>query len=160
MSSSDCSSSLTTFFHAVLELASILGTSHEAREVKRPDLLSAQDIGNVTRRDELGESLDDSRLADTRVAEDERVVLLTARENLHDALDLLVTTDDGVELAIGGELGEVASVLFEHGALVALLALGHTRHEARVHAHVGHRRSVCLTTLCNELVDCVAHRVT
>jgi len=45
---------LDDLLHAVLELASILGTSHEAREVKRPDLLSAQDIGNVTRRDELG----------------------------------------------------------------------------------------------------------
>ena len=146
--------------HAVLELAAVLGAGDETGEVERPDLLAAEDVGDVARGDELREALDDGRLAHARVAEDERVVLLTAGEHLHDALDLAVAADDGVELAVGGELGEVAAVLLEHGALVALLPLGHAGHEARVHAHVGDGRTVGLAALGDELVDGVADGVT
>ena len=120
--------------HALLELAAVLGPGDEAREVERPDLLAAQDVRHVAPGDELGEALHDGGLAHARVAQDERVVLLAAREDLHDALDLSVAADDGVEPAVGGELGEVAAVLLEHGALVALL-LGPRPPEAR-HAHV------------------------
>ena len=41
------------------------------------------------RGDEQGEPLDDRRLADTRLADEHRIVLLPPREDLHDALDLL-----------------------------------------------------------------------
>src|SRR5256885_2131121 len=44
-----------------------------------------------------------------------------AREDLHDPLDLGLTADDGVELALGRELGQVAPELIEQ--LRGLLAL-------------------------------------
>ena len=46
-------------------------------------------------------------------ADQHRVVLGAAREDLDDAADLLVAADDRVELALLGERGEVASVLLE-----------------------------------------------
>jgi hypothetical protein len=47
-----------------------------------------------------------------------------AREDLHDPLDLGLAADDGVELALGGELREVAAELVQElGGLLAL-ALG------------------------------------
>ena len=55
------------------------------------------------------------------LADEHRVVLGAAREDLHDPLDLGLAPDDRVELAVGGELGEVAAELVEQ--LRGLLAL-------------------------------------
>src|SRR5207248_1446925 len=60
-------------------------------------------------------------LAHAGLADEHRVVLLAPREDLHDPLDLGLPAHDGVELALGGELGEVATELVEQ--LRALLAL-------------------------------------
>src|SRR5205823_5228469 len=48
-----------------------------------------------------------------------------AREDLHDPLDLGLAADDRVELALGGEAGEIAAELVEQ--LRGLLALALTR---------------------------------
>src|SRR5204862_3887495 len=63
----------------------------------------------------------DGRLADARLTDQHRVVLGAPREDLHDPLDLGLTTDDGIELALRGELGQVAAELVEQ--LRGLLAL-------------------------------------
>ena len=49
---------------------------------------------------------------------------MPAREDLHDPLDLGLAADDGVELALGGELGEVAAELVEQLRGLLALALG------------------------------------
>ena len=147
----------------VLELAAVLGAGHERGHVKRPDLLVAQHVGHGARRDELGQALDDGRLAHARVAQDEWVVLLAARQHLHDALHLAVAADHGVELALGGKRGEVAAVLLEHGGVVRggrLLAGRANRHAVRPDANLPHLwRRVGGLVLVDELVHGVAHRV-
>ncbi len=52
------------------------------------------------------------------------VVLRAAREDLHDALDLGLAPDDRVELALGGELRQVAAELVEQLRALGLLAGG------------------------------------
>ena len=145
--------------HALLELAAVLGARHERGDVERPDLLATQDVGHVASGDELCEPLHDGCLAHTRVTQDERVVLLPAREHLHDALDLAVAVEDGVELARLGKLGEVAAVLLEHGAVVRGGLLAHAHEGAGIHAHLGGRLPLVLSVLRDKLVHCVAHRV-
>src|SRR3954462_10880847 len=109
---------------ALLELAAVLRPGDERREVERVDLLAAQELGDVGVRDALREPLDDRRLADAGLADEHRVVLRAAREDLHDPLDLGLAAHDGVELALGGELREVAAELIQElGGLLAL-ALG------------------------------------
>ena len=49
------------------------------------------------------------------LADEDRVVLRPPGEDLHDPLDLPGATDDGVELALPGRLGEVAAELVEDG---------------------------------------------
>ena len=71
-----------------------------------------------------GQALDDGGLADAGLAQQHRVVLGAAREDLHDPLDLGLAADDRVELALGGELGQVAAELVEQ--LRGLLALART----------------------------------
>ncbi len=62
-------------------------------------------------------------LPDARLADEHRVVLCAPRQDLHHALDLGLAADDGVELALGGELREVAPELVEQLRALRLLAL-------------------------------------
>src|SRR6476620_9368813 len=112
----------------LLELAAVLGTGHQRGQVERVDLLALQQLGNLVPGDALGQALHDGGLADAGLADQHRVVLGAARQDLHDPLDLVLATDHRVELALGGQLGQVAAELVEQlRALLALLAGGATR---------------------------------
>ena len=73
-----------------------------------------QRLGDVVGDDLLGQALDDGGLADAGLADEHRVVLGAAAEDLHDPLELAGPADDRVELLLAGELGEVATELVEH----------------------------------------------
>ena len=70
----------------------------------------------------VGEALDDGGLAHAGLADQDRVVLGPAREDLDHAADLVVAADDGVELAPAGVGNQVAAVLLER--LVGALGVG------------------------------------
>ena len=109
----------------LLELSAILGAGHQGGQVEGVDLLALEQLGHLVGRDPLGQSFDHGGLAHTGLADQHRVVLGAARQDLHHALDLVLTADDRVELALGRELGQVAAELVEQlGALAALLAGG------------------------------------
>src|SRR5262249_50478849 len=102
---------------AFLELAAVLGAGDHHGEVEHDDALVAKQFGDVAVHDQLGEALDDGGLADARLAQEHRVVLGAAAEHLDDALDLVGPADDGVELALAGQLGEVAAKAVQGGGL-------------------------------------------
>ena len=91
---------LHDLLQALLELAAVLRAGDERGEVERVDLLALQELGHLVRGDARGEALDDGGLADARLADQHGVVLLAAREDLHDPLDLRLAADDRVELAL------------------------------------------------------------
>ena len=64
--------------------------------------LPLQALGHVALDDAVGQALDDGRLADAGLADEDRVVLGAARQHLDDPADLLVAADDRVELALRG----------------------------------------------------------
>src|SRR6478735_9300868 len=107
---------------ALLELTAVLRPGHERGEVERVDLLVLEDVRHLVRGDARGETLDDGGLADARLADENRIVLRTTAEDLHDALDLGLTTDDRVELALLRLLRQVAAELVEQLRALALLA--------------------------------------
>ena len=117
---------------ALLEFAAVLRAGEHRAEVERDDTLVLQRLGNVARDDAAREALDDRRLADPGIADEDRVVLRAAREDLHDAADLLVASDDGVELALAGKVREVLRVLLEG----LVLLLGALVRDAAAAAHV------------------------
>jgi hypothetical protein len=84
----------------LLELAAVLGPGHQRAHVQRDDLLVAQPGGHVARHDALRQPFDDGRLAHARLADQHRVVLGAPAEDLDHAANLLVATDDRVELAL------------------------------------------------------------
>src|SRR3954466_4701733 len=73
---------------ALLELAAVLRPGQQGADVQADDLAVAQALGDVAGDDPLGQALDDRRLADARLADQHRVVLGAAREDLDDAADL------------------------------------------------------------------------
>jgi hypothetical protein len=98
---------------ALLELTAVLRARDEGADVERVDAPLAQRLGHVAGDDALGEALGDRGLADAGLADQDRVVLRAAREDLDDAPDLVVAADDRIELALLRGGGEVAAVLLE-----------------------------------------------
>ena len=110
---------------ALLELAAVLRAGEQRADVERDDLAVAQRLGHVARDDALGEALDDGGLADAGVADEDRVVLAAAGEDLDDAADLVVAADHRIELALRGLLGEVAAEALERVDLLLGTLVGH-----------------------------------
>src|SRR5207248_1421650 len=104
---------LHDLLQALLELAAVLRAGDEGGEVERVDLLALEDVGHLVAGDPRGEALDDGGLADARLADQDGVVLLATRQDLHHALDLGLAADDRVELALRGLLRQVAAELVE-----------------------------------------------
>ena len=61
----------------------------------------------------LGQAFDDGGFADARLADEHRIVLGAARKHLDHAPDLFVAADHRIQLALGGELREIAPVFFQ-----------------------------------------------
>ena len=115
---------LDDLLEPLLELAAVLGAGDEAADVQRQDALVEQRLRNVARDDALGQALGDGRLADARLADQRRVVLGAAAEDLDDALDLLLAADDRIDLAGANGVGEVDAQLVDGGGLGGALGLG------------------------------------
>ena len=105
--------------------------------------------------DATGEALDDSGLADSWLADEDGVVFGAAGEHLDNAANLLVATDDGVELAVAREFGEVFTVLLQR----LELSLGVLVGDALRSAHGGERLEDGLVG-CAHGGECVAGGIT
>ena len=100
-------------FKPIFELAAILCAGNHAGEVESDDALVLKYLGDVTVDDAAREAFDDGGFADARFADQDGVVLRSAREHLDHAANLLVAADDGIELALAREVGQVFSVLLQ-----------------------------------------------
>ena len=103
---------------ALLELAAVLGAGNERAHVERQHALALDAFRHLAIDNAQRQALDDRGLADARLADQHRVVLGAALQDLHHAPDLLVASDHRVELALLGALGEVDGVLLQGLALV------------------------------------------
>ena len=143
-----CSSSMNRIASLVLRSSSMIflrrssnspryfvpATSEPMSSV-RTRLLSRMS-GHVAGDDPVREALGDRGLADAGLADQGRVVLRLAAEDLDDPLDLLLAADHGVELVRAGGLGEVdAQRVHGRGLAGALRLLGRSgRRRLRQHA--------------------------
>jgi hypothetical protein len=113
-------SSLRIPFRALLELPAILGPGDDQRKVERQHPLLGQEDRHPALDDAQGETLHDRGLADTGLAQQDRVVLGPPREDLDDPFDLALAADQRVEGALRGECREITAVLGEEGQLLLL----------------------------------------
>src|SRR5205085_2529919 len=112
---------LEDLLQALLEVTAVAGAGDECTEIERVQLLVAQRVGHVVVDDLLGEALDDGGLADTGFADQHRVVLGAAGEDLHHPLELAGSADHRVELALTRHVREVAAELIEDLAVLVVL---------------------------------------
>ena len=110
-----------------LELAAILGAGEQRGHVERQHALALERLRHLAVDDALREPFDDRRLADARLADQHRIVLRAALENLDRAADFVVAADHRVELACAGALGQVDGVLLERLALAFGVLVVHLR---------------------------------
>ena len=109
---------------AVLEFAAILRAGDHGAEVHGDDALVLEGFGHVAVDDAAGEAFDDGGLADAGFADEHGVVLRAAGEHLHDAADLVVAADDGIDLPLAGKGGEVFAVFLQGLELVLGILVG------------------------------------
>ena len=95
----------------LLEFATKLGASDKGAEAEGHQLFMFQVLGHVAIDDALCQALDDCGLADSRFADQDRIVLGPPRQHLDGSTNLLVAADDRVDLALGCRLGQIAGVL-------------------------------------------------
>ena len=112
-------------FEPFLELAAILGSGDHRAHVEREQLLVLEAFRNVAVDDAQRETLDDRGLTDPGLADQHRIVLGPAREDLDGAANLLVASDHRIELAVARRLGEVAGIFLE--CIVGVLGRGRNR---------------------------------
>ncbi len=96
-----------------LELAAKFGARNQRTHIERDQLAILEAVWHVALDDSPREAFDDRGLADARLADQHRVVLGAAREDLDHAPDFLVASYDRIDFAGRGELGQVASVFFQ-----------------------------------------------
>ena len=103
---------------SLLKFAAVLRAGEHGAEVERHESLRLEALRHVARSNALSESFDDGCLADARFADENRVVLGSPRQHLHDATNFFVATDDRVDLACTGTRSEVDAVLLQGLELV------------------------------------------
>ncbi len=115
---------LDDLLQALFELAAVLGAGDQRADVQRQQALALQRLRHVAGDDAVRQALDDRRLADAGLADQDRVVLRAAREDLNQPLDLAAAADHGVELAGARRRGQVDAQLVDGGRARAGAAAG------------------------------------
>ena len=97
----------------LFELAAELCPGNEQAHVYRNHALAFEWLGHLARSDTLGEAFDDGRLTDARLANQHRIVLGAAHQDFHEPQNLVFAANDRIELAVGGQRGQIDTIFFE-----------------------------------------------
>ena len=102
----------------LLEFAAIFRAGDQRAHVEREQLLVLKRFRHVAVDDAQGEAFDDRGLADAGLADQHGIVLGAAREHLNCAANLLVASDDRIELAFARGFREIARIFLQRVILI------------------------------------------
>ncbi len=105
----------------LFELAAVLGAGDDQRKIERQDALIGQERRHVALGDALRQAFHDGGLAHAGLADQHRIVLGAAAQNLHHALQFVIAADQRVERVVHGGLGEVAAEFRQQRAFLGAL---------------------------------------
>ena len=108
---------------AFLKLSAVFRSCHHACQIECYEPFAEEHGGTLPVCNHLGETLHDGTLTYARLSNQNRIVLLPSAENLHHALNLTLSSYDGVELVIQSLLGQVCREIIEHRSLRLLFRL-------------------------------------
>ena len=126
--------------------------------VERVDGGLGEDLGDFALGDPPGQPFGDRRLADAGLADQQRVVLAPAAQDLDHALDLVLAADQRIDLAVARELVEVLRELVERRALAVRLVLLAFGARAAALARLGRLGRIALLDAVGDEVDDVEAR--
>ena len=130
----------------LFELATVLGAGEQQRHVEHQQTLAFQGVGNFLVDDALRQAFHDRGLAHARLADQHRIVLGPALQDLDRATDLVVAADDRIELALPRTLGQVQRVFGKCFALA--FGLGVVDRLAAAHGRRSRARVPCGSPPC------------
>ena len=105
---------LQDILHTFLKLSAVHRTSHEHCHIERDDTFILQ-FGCIRVDELLRQSLDDSGLAYSGFAEQNRIVLPAAREDTQCTRYLLLASDNRIEFTLKSQTREVTAIGIESG---------------------------------------------
>ncbi len=106
---------------ALFKLAAIHRARHQRAHVELQHALVEQRLRRIAVDDALRQPFDDGGLAHARLADQRRIVLGAAREDLDHALDFGLPPDHRIELAFFGRRRQIGRQLIDHRRLGAFL---------------------------------------
>ena len=110
---------------ALLELAAVLGTGHQRAHVQAEHGAVLQVFGHIAPDDPLGQTLGDGGLADAGLTDQAGVVLGLTGQDTDDVPDLLIASDDRVQLLLAGQVHKVLTVFLEGIVGILRVVVGH-----------------------------------
>ena len=142
---------------ALLEVAAIARAGEQRAHVERKHRRALEHLGHVGIDDLAGEALGDRGLADARVADQQRIVLLPPAKDLDRALDLRFAADQRIDAPVAGLAVEIDAI----GIQGAFLLLGFSAvfrilRLARLGLLVGAPRQAGAVRMAGALGDAVA----
>ena len=145
---------LDAFLQALFEFTAKLAARHQRGHIQRDNALATQQIGHLIRHDELGQSFHHGGFAHARLAQQQRVVLLATRQDLHHALDFFRAADNGVQLAIARFFCKIGAEFLQDALLRGLAA---KRIVARQHGGLPHQVVQHATDVVARYAQAVQH---
>mmetsp|Transcript_31818 Transcript_31818/g.90369 ORF Transcript_31818/g.90369 Transcript_31818/m.90369 type:complete len:220 (+) Transcript_31818:1333-1992(+) len=112
--------------YAALELATLLGSRHEQPHIQGQDALVQKELGHrvpvgVSAPDNgISQALGDGGLSDSRLSQQDGVILCATSQDLSHALHLLLAPEDRISFSLLHILVEVTAVLVGHFSLLFL----------------------------------------
>ena len=124
----------------VLELSAVFRPGDQGPHVERDDPLVLEVLRHVAHHDAVRQPFDNRRLADARLADQDRVVFPPPGKDLDHAADLGVAADDRIDLPLPGHLDQVGRVTLQGLVLVLRILVDHllgAAHRLERGQHVG-----------------------
>ena len=100
-------------FQTVLKFTSVFRTCNQGPYIKGKDLSIAEGLRDITVHDPLGKTFDNRGLSHPRLADQDRIILCPPGEDLDHTPDLIITTDNRVQLALAGNIGQVSGIFLQ-----------------------------------------------
>ena len=100
--------------HAFFKLSAVLRAGHDGSKIQRDNTFTKKYTGNFFLNDPERQALNNGRFTHTRFTDQDRIVLLTAAQNLGKPFDFFFTANDRVEPVFFSSFGKVNTKIIKY----------------------------------------------